>query len=144
MGDQFDALASIREVQIFERIPVRRPVSLFLKGQREEKRRTSHIAPTNVSMVGTSRTGQILKKPCCPNMDRIVDFDARVEDGTIHIPREMQATVKDGNQVHVTITVEPTRAVSEKRTVKRMREHPFEAPPDFKPLTRDEIYDRAK
>jgi hypothetical protein len=75
-------------------------------------------------------------------MDRIIDFDAQIEDGgIIRIPEAMKQSVTNGNHVHVTIETEPFHAKQEKRTAKRMRENPI-LPPDFKPLAREEIYDR--
>lgn len=70
-------------------------------------------------------------------MDRI-EFDASVdEEGVIHIPAEYTRDLARARKVHVEVTPED----EEPLTVKRMREHPLHAP-NFKPLSRDEIYDR--
>ena len=72
-------------------------------------------------------------------MDRI-DFDTKAdENGLIRIPDEYVKGLAKKETIHVTITT----SRPERKTVKRMRENPFHVP-DFKPLTRDEIYDRSK
>lgn len=72
-------------------------------------------------------------------MDRI-EFDTMVEvGGIIRIPDEYSRKLTRAEKVHVAVTPDE----DEPLTVKRMRDHPFHAP-GFKPLTRDEIYDRSK
>ena len=72
-------------------------------------------------------------------MDRI-EFDTTIErEGVIRIPANLTNGLRNGEAVHVTVAPEP----EERQTVKRMREHPIHAP-GFKPLTREEIYDRNK
>jgi hypothetical protein len=97
-------------------------------------------------------------------MDRI-DFDSRVQsDGFIRIPDEYIAGLAK-KEVHITVLSDgsdqnkvkfmPVRDVNltkvdalppglrRTRLVERMIEHPF-YDPDFKPLTREEIYDRGQ
>ncbi len=70
-------------------------------------------------------------------MDRI-DFDTTLDsEELIRIPANLKKHLVKGESVHVTVSPEPP----ERRTVKRMREHPIPAP-GFKPLTREELYDR--
>jgi hypothetical protein len=70
-------------------------------------------------------------------MDRI-EFDASVDEGgVIRIPPEYGRTLTKGEKVHVSLSPKG----SEKQTVKRMQENPLHAP-GFKPLQRDELYDR--
>ena len=70
-------------------------------------------------------------------MDRI-DFDTTLEsEEIIRIPADLKKHLVKGEAVHVTVSPESP----ERRTVKRMREHPIDAP-GFKPLTRKELYDR--
>ena len=70
-------------------------------------------------------------------MDRI-EFDTTVEgEGVIRIPANLTNGLHKGEAVHVTVAPEPR----ERWTVKQMRENPIHAP-GFKPLTRDELYDR--
>jgi len=77
-------------------------------------------------------------------MDRF-EFDAKVEEGGhfIRVPDEyVQGLAKEG-KIHVTVSTEADGKRPERETVKRMRENPIHAP-GFKPLTREEIYDRSK
>jgi hypothetical protein len=72
-------------------------------------------------------------------MDRI-DFRTSVEEGgVIHIPAEFERKIAKGEVVHVTLSAEMRRT----RLVERMINHPF-YDPDFKPMTREEIYDRGQ
>ncbi len=71
-------------------------------------------------------------------MDHI-EFDTTVEgEGVIRIPDDLKRGIARGEHVHVTLSPEP----KERLTVKRMRENPIPAP-GFKPLSREEIYNRA-
>ena len=71
-------------------------------------------------------------------MDHI-EFDTTVEgEGVIRIPDSLKRGLVPGEHVHVTLSPDP----KERLTVKRMRENPIRVPDGFKPLTRDEIYNR--
>ncbi len=72
-------------------------------------------------------------------MDRI-DFNTAVEEGgVIRIPAEYEREIAKGKEVHVTLSLEMRRT----RLVERMINNPF-YDPDFKPMTREEIYDRGQ
>lgn len=67
-----------------------------------------------------------------------VEFQTEIEDGMIVVPEQYRSEI-DGRQVRVIILAEekaePYDIISE------LINNPLQIP-DFKPLTRDEIYDR--
>lgn len=67
-----------------------------------------------------------------------IEFDAKVENGKIEVPDELQDRVQ--GTVHVTVTVKKKR--EGKSYLRELIENPIDVP-NFKPLTRDEIYDRT-
>jgi hypothetical protein len=70
-------------------------------------------------------------------MNRI-EFDTMVEgEGVIRIPASLANGLHKGETVHVTVAPEPNK----RWTVEQMQKNPIHAP-GFKPLTRDELYDR--
>ncbi len=88
-------------------------------------------------------------------MTRQIDFDTTIEDeGIIRIPDRWKNGVHRGETVHVTLAQETNGEEKQKitlpegarmtRTVRRMIENPFHAPPGFKPLTREEVHDRDR
>jgi hypothetical protein len=66
-----------------------------------------------------------------------IEFQTRVKNGTIEIPERYQSQV--GKQVRVILLSEehPARL----NLIDQLLEHPLKAE-SFKPLSRDEIYDR--
>lgn len=66
-----------------------------------------------------------------------VEFDAKVENGIIEIPDEFQKELN--GDVHVVVSVRKER--QGKSYLREIIENPIDIP-GFRPLTRDEIYDR--
>ena len=72
-----------------------------------------------------------------------IEFTATVQNGMIEIPQEYRSTVRD--QVRV-IVMKKERQYSYEREnlIKELMKNPFDLGKNFKPMKRDEIYDRTK
>jgi len=68
-------------------------------------------------------------------------FDAEVKDGTITLPANIKGHIADHAKVHVHLQVESE--VQGADAIQELLDHPIEIN-DFKPMTREEIYDRSK
>lgn len=68
---------------------------------------------------------------------KAIEFQTRVENGAIRIPEKYQGQVN--GEVRVVIMIEDRPA--ESSIIKELLANPLKIP-DFKPLTRDEIYER--
>lgn len=66
-----------------------------------------------------------------------IEFEAKVENGKIEVPNDFQINIE--GTVYVTIATKKKR--EGKSYLRELIDNPIELPP-FKPLTRDEIYDR--
>lgn len=67
-----------------------------------------------------------------------VEFRAKVKNGSIEIPEEYRARFKERVRVILLAEEESTAA----NFIDELLQHPVRIP-GFKPLTRDEIYDRT-
>jgi hypothetical protein len=67
-----------------------------------------------------------------------VEFQAKVKNGSIEIPEEYRTRFKE--RVHVILFAEEESTAA--NFIDHLLQHPVQLP-GFKPLTRDEIYDRT-
>ena len=68
----------------------------------------------------------------------VVEFQAKVKNGAIEIPKEYQTRFKERVRVILFAEEENTAA----NFIDHLLQHPVHIP-GFKPLTRDEIYERT-
>ncbi len=68
---------------------------------------------------------------------KAIEFQTRVENGAIPIPEEYKADLTGNIRVVVMMEDRPM----ERSIIKELLANPLKVP-DFKPLTRDEIYER--
>jgi len=66
-----------------------------------------------------------------------IQFKARVDNGTIEIPEKYRGRLKG----HVRVIIVPEEEALANSLIEELLEHPLYIP-DFRPLTRDEIYSR--
>lgn len=69
-----------------------------------------------------------------------IEFQTRIDNGSIVIPERFRERIR--GTVHVKVEVEEVEASEEDDFITYLMHNPLHIP-DFKPLTRDEIYDRT-
>lgn len=68
-----------------------------------------------------------------------IEFQTRIDNGSILIPEQFRERIK--GIARITVEIEEDAPGKEEDFIQYLMRNPLEIP-DFKPMTRDEIYDR--